>query len=608
MSLSLDAGLVEPSSHGLKPLWTTVRRYGVSASGPVATSGAHFLASLLFVRNLPAAAFGLFSFVLVIVPFAMSMTGALLVIPVTRALTQSPQERARIVASCLKMNLLLSVLTAACVFGLLLMAGAQPLSAFLLGLFGGALTFRWFARCFAFVEGRLSRAIASDMVYAAALVLGLGALALSHHVGLVFGALTLLLAAIVSYVPLGRKFFVDQAAALFTGSLRLYGATFRDLTCWSLLGVIFTEMTVNAHAYLVTFVAGPSAFALLALGMLLMRPASLVQSALPDLERPAMTRQIAARDWRGLSRTNREFGTGLFAMLVATLILDAGLLFWVPGLILKKGYSLHDVVIVAGFSAAIMAVRCLRSPLAVLLQAVGAFKEMAAIGMKSSVISIAATLALLLTLGPMLSLGGVLLGELVILYYCRKLVTKWEAAIVTQFESHESGSAVVAITGAQPGESKSAVAVSIARAAAQMGRKTVLVDCDPNQLAMKAMEAPAKSGLYEVLTGTVPLSQALAKDSRTGAYALAMTRRPPKLATMFTSAAMAKLIQVLKEGADLVVLDCSRAGPEAGMLAKLCDATLLVTRKDALGKMALSKSVALLAGAQAAPLAIIATK
>ena len=182
------------------------------------------------------------------------------------------------------------------------------------------------------------------------------------------------------------------------------------------------------------------------------------------------------------------------------------------------------------------------------------------------------------------------------------------AAIVTQFESHESGGAVVAITGAQPGESKSAVAVSIARAAAQMGRKTVLVDCDPNQLAMKAMEAPAKAGLYEVLTGTVPLSQALAKDSRTGAYALAMTRRPPKLATMFTSAAMAKLIQVLKEGADLVVLDCSRAGPEAGMLAKLCDATLLVTRKDALGKMALSKSVALLAGAQAAPLAIIATK
>jgi len=181
------------------------------------------------------------------------------------------------------------------------------------------------------------------------------------------------------------------------------------------------------------------------------------------------------------------------------------------------------------------------------------------------------------------------------------------SALVSQFDSHESGAAVVAVTSAQSGESKSAVAVSIARAAAQMGKKTVLIDCDPDQMAMKAMEAPSKAGLYEVLTGAVPLSQALAKDSRSGAYALAMTRRPPKLSTMFTSAAMERLLQVLKEGADLVVLDCSRAmAPEAGMLAKLGDATLLVTRKELLNKGALSRSVEALAGS--APLGIISTR
>jgi Mrp family chromosome partitioning ATPase len=181
------------------------------------------------------------------------------------------------------------------------------------------------------------------------------------------------------------------------------------------------------------------------------------------------------------------------------------------------------------------------------------------------------------------------------------------SALVSQFDSHESGAAVVAVTSAQSGESKSAVAVSIARAAAQMGKKTVLIDCDPDQMAMKAMEAPSKAGLYEVLTGAVPLSQALSKDSRSGAYALAMTRRPPKLSTMFTSAAMIRLLQVLKEGADLVVLDCSRAAvPEAGMLARLCDATLLVTRKDLLEKSALANALEALTGA--APLAIIATR
>jgi hypothetical protein len=425
MSLSLELAEAPPSR--LKPLLATARRYGLSASGPVATSGAHFLASLLFVRSLSASAFGLFSFVLVIVPFAMSMTGALLIIPATRALTLPQQARAEAMACCLKMNLLLSALTMVAVASLLVIAHAALLPALLLGLFGGALTFRWFARCYAFVEGRLRNAIASDIVYAAALIFGLAVLALSRHVSLTAGAGMLLLAALASFAPLGRKFFAEQWAALSDGKLRLYGATFRDVTRWSLLGVIFTELTVNAHAYLVTFVAGSGPFALLALGMLLMRPASLVQSALPDLERPVMTRQIAARDWRGLARTRKEFGAGLFAMLAGTLMLDTGLLLWFPSLILKKGYSLHAVIIVAAISAVIMAIRCLRAPPAVLLQAVGAFKQSAAISLKTSAISLAATLILLLAFGPIASLGGVALGELAFLFYCRKLASAWEA-------------------------------------------------------------------------------------------------------------------------------------------------------------------------------------
>jgi Mrp family chromosome partitioning ATPase len=78
---------------------------------------------------------------------------------------------------------------------------------------------------------------------------------------------------------------------------------------------------------------------------------------------------------------------------------------------------------------------------------------------------------------------------------------------------------------------------------------------------------------------------------------------------MFTSVAMTRLLQILKEGADLVVLDCPRAGsPEAGMLARLGDATLVVTRKEMLGKLALSQSLADLNRAHVAPLAIVATR
>ena len=425
MSLSLDAGTTARS--GLKPLMATAWRYGLSASGPVATSGAHFLASLLFVRDLAAASFGLFSFVLVIVPFAMSATAAMLVIPVTASLNDTREKRDQVTACCLKLNLLLSVLTALGVFTALAAAHAPITAALLLGLFGGALTFRWFGRCFAYVEGRIKAAVASDFIYALTLVTGLGLLALGHRVSLTSGALMMVVAALAALLPLGRDFFVQQWNAIFTGRLSSYAATFRDVTRWSLLGVVLTEMTVNAHAYLVTFIAGPGTFALLALGMLLMRPASLVQSALPDLERPRMTRQIADRDLGGLTRTRQEFGAGLIAVLLATMALDAVLLLWFPQLVLKRGYGLHDVAIVTSISAIIMAVRALRAPQAVHLQAAGWFKQMAGIGMVSSVISILTTLALLFTFGPIASLGGVLLGEFVILVKCRKLVRQWQA-------------------------------------------------------------------------------------------------------------------------------------------------------------------------------------
>jgi len=80
---------------------------------------------------------------------------------------------------------------------------------------------------------------------------------------------------------------------------------------------------------------------------------------------------------------------------------------------------------VAGLSAVIMAVRAWRTPPATRLQAAGQFKELASIGTISGAVSVAATLGLLLTLGPIASLAGILLGELVILVRVRQMAHDW---------------------------------------------------------------------------------------------------------------------------------------------------------------------------------------
>lgn len=180
-------------------------------------------------------------------------------------------------------------------------------------------------------------------------------------------------------------------------------------------------------------------------------------------------------------------------------------------------------------------------------------------------------------------------------------------ALVHQLESRGADGAVIAVTGALPGEGKSAIAVALARAAAQMGKKVVLIDCDPARLAGKAMSAPLKAGLYEVLTGGVALNQALVKDPRSDAFLLGMPRRPANSATMFASQAMTRLVDVLRNGAELVILDCGLvpSGPEATLIARHADATVLVSRQNGLQAPATASAARILESANAAPIGIV---
>jgi O-antigen/teichoic acid export membrane protein len=419
--------IARPQSPGWRVLGSLLGaalRYGTSACGPAAVSAAHFLASLIFLRNLPAHAFGLFSFVMLVVSFGMSLNGALISLPLTRNLAAGETASAAIY---FQMNWLVCTTFALLLFMALLLGGAPFQDALLLGLFSGCFTFRWFARCLAYVDGRMGAAVQSDITYSLFLIGSLCILAATDQMTFTLGSEMLLLSALAALLPFGLAFTRGQLAAL-SGNLYRYRPIFRNVTRWSLTGVILTELTVNAHAYFVTFICGPSAFALLALGMLLMRPASLIQSALPDLERPAMARAMAADDMLALSRIQRHFTFGLAAAWMANILLCVAVLAFFPALVVKKSYSMENVVLVAAICTFIMAIRALRTPLSVLLQAAGQFKELASIGAVSAAVSLAATLALLLMAGPIASMGGIVLGEMVILARCYTGARDWKLA------------------------------------------------------------------------------------------------------------------------------------------------------------------------------------
>ncbi|MGD0191195.1 MAG: hypothetical protein ABSD74_10680 [Rhizomicrobium sp.] len=403
-------------------------RYGLSSFGPLSISAAHFLASVTFLRALPRGEFGLLSFLLVIVPFGLSISGALVGASVSRIATMTGETLEEHLATHLKVSLLYSALAGTTVAGLIRLNHGNDVVSASLGLYAGLMALRWFGRNVCYALGSQVRVALSDLAYSVTLTAGVFVLLLLHRLDLDHACMAFFVAAVFGLGALGRDLVRKLVLPPAFGSFSAFACIWRDLARWSVLGVFLTELTANAHAYLVTFIFGPSSFALLAVGALLMRPAVLVLSALPDLERPEMARRIAAGDRKGAFRCVKEFRTAAGAVWLATLLLAGAILMWFPDMILRHGYDTGQVCIVLLIWGAITLVRVARTPESVLLQAAGEFRKLAGAGAWSSGVSLIATLALALSVGPIASLGGVLVGELVMTGRIFSLSGRWRAS------------------------------------------------------------------------------------------------------------------------------------------------------------------------------------
>ncbi|MGH6877702.1 MAG: hypothetical protein ACREHV_10045, partial [Rhizomicrobium sp.] len=366
-------------------------RYGLSASGPVCISLAHFVAAIVFLRTFARAEFGLFSFALVIVPFCLSLSGALIGAPVAIAVRRGAIGKNEL-GTYLKTNLALGMLAAGCVF--LLMRLSQPnwLLALVFGGYAGAMTLRWFARTLCYAKGSAVRVLVSDVLYGLVLLAGVFILRESHALTGMHAAELLFGAASMGLASFGPTYLGEQFKPSDLRAIAGYKPIWLELARWSALGVLLTELTVNAHAYLVTFLCGPAAFAPLAAGALFIRPVQLVLSAVPDRERPVMARQLGCGDGVGARHSVNQFRMAAGAVWLVTVTGSTALLLWFPQLVLRKGYDPAQALAVLAFFAAITAARSLRTPESVLLQAAGQFRALADASLWASIVSLGTTL------------------------------------------------------------------------------------------------------------------------------------------------------------------------------------------------------------------------
>ena len=397
-------------------------RYGLATMAPVSVSVAHFLLQMVLLRVVDKAVFGLLALVLGFIQFGFGLSNALVSTPYTLDVNHQPADNPSKLVY-FKVNALFSIFWGACCAALAVGFG-HAVEAWMFGAFGLLAMVRWFGRAHLYALHRPTRAAISDFIYAAVLLTGIG-VAWFTTLSLSTALLLLALASFLGAIAVGRDFLNVQVGRAWGASLRPYATIWRDQARWTLVGVVCSEATSNAHSYVITLVAGPAAFAPIAAATLLVRPISLALTSLTQLERPVMVRQLAAADTYGAARSARVFQIAVVTIWAVTIAAGAALLLWFPRLLFKPSYGTDALTTAFALWSVISAMQCWSTPSSVLLQAAQWFRRLARAGIVSAVVATAAVLAAALLLPPVYSLFGILLGQLVMNLRLADLVRRW---------------------------------------------------------------------------------------------------------------------------------------------------------------------------------------
>lgn len=138
---------------------------------------------------------------------------------------------------------------------------------------------------------------------------------------------------------------------------------------------------------------------------------------------------------------------------------------------------------------------------------------------------------------------------------------------------------VVCVTSAEQGVAGSTIAVALARAAAQSGLRTIIIDGSLTKpVIANLMGIHLHTGLSDVLKGSAGLNRTLARDSRSGVLLLSNLQPILDPARMLAAPHTAELFTHLRTLADLIVIAAPTviASAETPYLTRVSDAVVIV--------------------------------
>jgi tyrosine-protein kinase Etk/Wzc len=195
------------------------------------------------------------------------------------------------------------------------------------------------------------------------------------------------------------------------------------------------------------------------------------------------------------------------------------------------------------------------------------------------------------------------------------------------FSGLERDIKTIMVTSSTQMEGKTTVAINLAIALSQLGKRTLLVEADlRNPYLHHAFGIPKDPGLTEVLIGSARLDEAIRSfpdfilgkagveslvDRRGIENLLILTsgHQPPNPAEFLSAQALTNFLAEVRQRYDYVILDCAPVLPVADptILGSRVEATLLVVRVGSVARAALRRAKALLEATRARVLGVCLT-
>ncbi len=397
---------------------SALMRFSVIATGPIATAGANFALALMLIPNSNANEFGFFSFAMVVINLGIGVSNALCATPLSIAWNNHNIAKAELFVQLRSVNLILAVACSVVVATAGLCFSLDMLSWLPISMAAGIAITRWYRRSLEYARLSPSSALASDARYSLTAISLLALLHCLDAVSLATAGMLMILSFAATFIGLPVAIDLSKHRKY---SLTGYANTWKSQTKWSSIGVLCTELSTNAHSYVIPVLAGPSAYAAISVAMLWWRPSQTLFTALVLSERPKIAKAIGGNLTDEAHRATRMFTIQCLAIVCANGAGIAAAFLIFPRYFIVDGLNSSLVAIMLASFSSVIILKALRTPTSVLCQAKNLFRPLAAASFITAPISVLSVVIALLLVGPHGAVMGVAAGELVYYLVIRRI-------------------------------------------------------------------------------------------------------------------------------------------------------------------------------------------